>query len=254
MKTKSPAFQFYPADYLSDSNTIAFTAEQDGHYLRLLCLCWLEGSIPADPRPLLKGGATITDECLKPILRCFKANSREMIFTHPRLDKERKKQFEWRKKSSAGGKASALIKRELNNGNGASRVVEPKVNTSSSSSSSSSSSNLKSKQEKKTPVKKKSKYSFTKWDMDLSLVLFKECKNIVPSTKDPDFESWANEFRLMREVEKWNKDDIYTILCWMYQEDDFWKGQVRSPQKLRKHYETMYAKCKVNKMKRQAHY
>ena len=75
MKTKSPAFQFYPADYLSDSNTIAFTAEQDGHYLRLLCLCWLEGSIPADPRPLLKGGATITDECLKPILRCFKANS-----------------------------------------------------------------------------------------------------------------------------------------------------------------------------------
>jgi len=258
MKTKSPAFQFYPADYLSDSNTIAFTAEQDGHYLRLLCLCWLEGSIPIDPRPLLKGGATITDECLNPVLKCFRLNRKKTAMVHPRLDAERCKQIAWREKSSAGGKASALIKQELNNGNGASRVVEPKVNTSSSSSSSSSSSNLKSKQEKKTPVnkpvKKKTKYTYTDWDMDLSLVLFKECKNIVPSTKDPDFESWANEFRLMREVEKWNKDDIYTILCWMYQEDDFWKGQVRSPQKLRKHYETMYAKCKVNKMKRQAHY
>ncbi len=254
MKTKSPAFQFYPADYLSDSNTIAFTAEQDGHYLRLLCLCWLEGSIPIDPRQLLKGGATISDECLKPILRCFKANSREMIYTHPRLDKERKKQFEWRKKSSAGGKASALKKRTVSGGNGASRVVEPKGNTMSLSSSSSL--NLKSTQGNQTPVekseKKKSKYTFTKWDTDISHTLFNECKKIVPTTKDPDFENWANEFRLMREIEKWHKEDILAILSWMYNEDEFWRGQVRSPQKLRKHYEAMYAKRNAAKIGRRS--
>ena len=248
MKTKSPAFQFYPADYLSDSNTIAFTAEQDGHYLRLLCLCWLEGSIPIDPRPLLKGGATISDECLNPILRCFRLNRKKTALVHPRLDAERCKQIAWREKSSAGGKASALIKRTLNSDNGASRVVEPKVNTMSLSSSSSSSSNLKSTQGQQTVVKKKPKYSYTKWDTDLSHTLFNECKKIVPTTKEPDFECWANEFRLMREVDKWRKEDIIMILRWMYTEDDFWRGQVRSPQKLRKHYESMFAKRNTAKI------
>ena len=246
MKTKSPAFQFYPADYLSDSNTIAFTAEQDGHYLRLLCLCWLEGSIPIDPRPLLKDGATISDECLNPILRCFRINRKKTALVHPRLDAERCKQIAWREKSSAGGKASALKKRTVSGDNGASRVVEPKGNTSSSFISSSSSLNLKSTQGKK------SKYSFTEWDMNLSHTLFNECKKIVPTTKDPDFENWANEFRLMREIEKWHKEDILGIMSWMYNEDEFWRGQVRSPQKLRKHYEAMYAKRNAAKIGRRS--
>ena len=246
MKTKSPAFQFYPADYLSDSNTIAFTAEQDGHYLRLLCLCWLEGSIPIDPRPLLKDGATISDDCLNPILRCFRINRKKTALVHPRLDAERCKQIAWREKSSAGGKASALKKRTVSGGNGASRVVEPKGNTMSLSSSSSSSLNLKSTQAKK------SKYSFTEWDMNLSHTLFNECKKIVLTTKEPDFENWANEFRLMREIEKWHKEDILGIMSWMYNEDEFWRGQIRSPQKLRKHYETMYAKRNAAKIGRRS--
>ena len=250
MKTKSPAFQFYPADYLSDSNTIVFTAEQDGHYLRLLCLCWLEGSIPIDPRPLLKGGATISDECLNPILKCFRINRKKTALIHPRLDAERCKQIAWREKSSEGGKASALKKQELNSSNGASRVVKPKGNTMFMSSSSSSSS-IKSTPGKQTTVeksvKKKPKVKFSEWDMSMSVLLFDECKKIVPSTKEPDLESWANEFRLMREVEKWHQDDIYEIMCWMYQDDNFWKGQIRSPQKLRKHYEAMYAKRNVSR-------
>jgi len=228
VKTKSPAFQFYPADYLSDSNTIAFTAEQDGHYLRLLCLCWLEGSIPIDPRPLLKGGATITDECLNPVLRCFRLNRKKTALVHPRLDAERCKQIAWREKSSAGGKASALIKRTLNGGNGASRVVQPLVNTMSSSSSSSSSS------KKTTP-------EFDAWDMSMAKRLFNHCLRSVPSSKVPNYQEWANEFRLIRERDKRSKNDIYAILAWMLG-DEFWSGQIRSPQKLRKHYETMFAK------------
>ena len=228
MKTKSPAFQFYPADYLSDSNTIAFTAEQGGHYLRLLCLCWLEGSIPIDPRSLLKGGATITDECLKPVLRCFRLNRKKTALVHPRLDAERCKQIAWREKSSAGGKASALIKRTLNGGNGASRVVQPLVNTMSSSSSSSSSS-------------KNTKTEFDSWDMSMAKRLFAHCLRSVPSSKVPKYQEWANEFRLIRERDKRSKNDIYAILAWMLG-DEFWSGQIRSPQKLRKHYETMYAK------------
>ena len=247
MKTKSPAFQFYPADYLSDMNTIAFTAEQDGHYIRLLCICWLEGEIPFDMdkiRSLLKGSSTISDETLNPVLQCFKLNEKKNVIFHPRLLKEKKKQIDWAKKCSAGGKASGRTRRGLNGSKGSSSIVE--VNGNSSSSSSSSSLNLKSTQAKK------SKYSFTEWDMNLSHTLFNECKKIVPTTKDPDFENWANEFRLMREIEKWHKDDILAILSWMYNEDEFWRGQVRSPQKLRKHYETMYAKRNAAKIGRRS--
>ena len=251
MKTKSPAFQFYPADYLSDMNTIAFTAEQDGHYIRLLCICWLEGEIPFDMdkiRSLLKGSSTISDETLNPVLQCFKLNEKKNVIFHPRLLKEKKKQSDWAKKCSAGGKASGRTRRGLNGAKGSSSVVELISNTMSSSSSSSSSSSLNLKS---TQVKK-SKYSFTEWDMNLSHTLFEECKKIVPTTKEPDFENWANEFRLMREIEKWHKDDILAILGWMYNEDEFWRGQVRSPQKLRKHYDAMYAKRNAAKIGRRS--
>ena len=254
MKTKSPAFQFYPADYLSDMNTIAFTAEQDGHYIRLLCICWLEGEIPFDMdkiRSLLKGSSTISDETLNPVLQCFKLNEKKNVIFHPRLLKEKKKQSDWAKKCSAGGKASGRTRRGLNGSKGSSSIVEVNGNTMSLTSSSSSSLNLKSSQGKQTE-KKKSKYSFTKWDMDLSLLLFNECKKIVPATKEPDFENWANEFRLMREVDKYHKEHIYTILGWMYNENEFWRGQIRSPQKLRKHYEAMYAKRNSAKMGRRS--
>jgi len=231
MKTKSPAFQFYPADYLSDMNTIAFTAEQDGHYLRLLCICWLEGSIPSESnklRRLLKGGDDLDEECLQQVLDCFVQVKNKTIMSHPRLDAERCKQKLWREKSSAGGKASALIKRTLAGGNGASRVVQPKGNTMSSSSSSSSSS-------------KKTKTEFDSWDMSMAKRLFNHCLKSVPSSKVPNYQEWANEFRLMRAQDKRSKDCIYEILCWMT-DDAFWSGQIRSPAKLRKHYETMYAK------------
>jgi hypothetical protein len=245
VKTKSPAFQFYPADYLSDMNTIAFTAEQDGHYIRLLCICWLEGEIPFDMdkiRSLLKGSSTISDETLNPVLQCFKLNEKKNVIFHPRLLKEKKKQSDWAKKCSAGGKASGRTRRGLNGSEGSSSIVEVNGNSSSSSSSL----NLKSTQGKK------SKYSFTEWDMNLSHTLFEECKKIVLTTKEPDFENWANEFRLMREIEKWHKEDILAILSWMYNEDEFWRGQVRSPQKLRKHYETMYAKRNAAKIGRRS--
>ena len=71
--------------------------------------------------------------------------------------------------------------------------------------------------------------------------LFNHCLRSVPSSKVPNYQEWANEFRLIRERDKRSKNDIYAILAWMLG-DEFWAGQIRSPQKLRKHYETMFAK------------
>ena len=104
---KSPAFQFYPEAFLSDENVQLMNYEERGIYITLLSHCWLEGSIPADPGKialLLKSG--FID--LTHVLKCFEESEEDperMI--NPRLDRERTKQFEWRKKCSKGGKASA---------------------------------------------------------------------------------------------------------------------------------------------------
>lgn len=45
---KSPAFSFYPKDYMSDENVLLMSLEQRGAYVDLLCHAWLHGSIPSE--------------------------------------------------------------------------------------------------------------------------------------------------------------------------------------------------------------
>ncbi len=110
---KSPAFQFYPEAFLSDENVQLMNYEERGVYITLLSHCWLEGSIPADQGKitrLLKSGGTD----LAPILKCFiESEDDPERLINPRLDRERTKQSEWRKKCSKGGKASARTRRRV---------------------------------------------------------------------------------------------------------------------------------------------
>lgn len=55
----SPAFQFYPGDFVT--GTIHMTAEQVGAYMLLLCCQWEQGALPAD------------DASLRRIARCSKS-------------------------------------------------------------------------------------------------------------------------------------------------------------------------------------
>jgi len=129
---KSPAFQFYPKDFLSDINVASMTMEERGIYITLLSYCWLEGC--------LKGGSQVVeaicnhpenwDEIWDKVSQCF--YEKDGKFYHKRLEEERKKQEEWREKSRLGGIKSGKARRKFKGGLG---VVEPKGNTSSSSSS-----------------------------------------------------------------------------------------------------------------------
>lgn len=51
---RKPWFPFYTDDFWQDENVAAMTLEEVGLYLRLLCLQWREGSIPADPERLAR--------------------------------------------------------------------------------------------------------------------------------------------------------------------------------------------------------
>ena len=142
-----PSFQFYPNDYLGSERVALMTLEEEGCYIRLLCYCWNYGSIPSSPELLArligKGASTTLATKLIPMFEKDPNDPSKLI--HLRLQKERKKQDEWRRKSSIGGKKSAKNKK-LNR----SRVLQPPLqgcnqpngNTSSSSSSSSSKKNI----------------------------------------------------------------------------------------------------------------
>ena len=105
---KSPAFQFYPTDYLASQRVQMMTLEEEGAYIRLLAYCWKHGDIPADPEQaarLIGKGASTTLATV--VLAMFQPTGNGDRLSHDRLDAERDKQAIWRAKSSQGGKISA---------------------------------------------------------------------------------------------------------------------------------------------------
>lgn len=105
---KSPAFQWYPTDYLGSQRVAMMTLEEEGAYCRLLWYCWQHGSIPSEPplvaRLIGKGCTELIAEAILPMFEVVLSDGR---LSHDRLEQERTKQKHWRAKSSKGGKRSA---------------------------------------------------------------------------------------------------------------------------------------------------
>lgn len=102
--TKSPAFQFYPADFLSDPNQIVMTAEEAGIYIRLMAHAW-KHPLQNDMARLAKlAGVSIEvmSAAWIALSTCFEQRvSGEWI--HPRLERERRKQRLHSKKQTENG-------------------------------------------------------------------------------------------------------------------------------------------------------
>lgn len=108
---KAPAFQFYPKEFLTDGNVAGMSLHERGAYITLICLCWQEGTLPAD-RSRLANMVGLEPRFfarlwvhLKP---CFREIDGRLV--HPRLEKEREKQAEFRRRQSDKGKASAAAR------------------------------------------------------------------------------------------------------------------------------------------------
>lgn len=100
---KSPAFSFYAKDFLTGTSTMSL--QEVGAYIRLLSYQWDVGSIPVDARERAR------------ILGCAKAQERELwkkvgqkfalrddAYFNERLEEERVKQVERRRRLSDNGK------------------------------------------------------------------------------------------------------------------------------------------------------
>ena len=106
---QSPAFQFYPADWLADENVACMTAQEEGWYIRALSYCWREGSLPADPERLAiligKGADGSAMTLLSKLFMADPSNPQRLI--HKRLNSEREKQQAFRLAKQKAGKKGA---------------------------------------------------------------------------------------------------------------------------------------------------
>lgn len=163
---KSPAFQFYAAEFLADENVVLMTNQEVGCYIKLMAYCWREGSIPADTNKMARlcgEDSLAMAQLWTAISKCFvESLADDCRLVHPRLEKERSKQDEHRKERAESGKRGAekrwgakmeqshskshdSANSSANSSSNSSAIDLPMANDGSSSSSSSSNKKDKSK-------------------------------------------------------------------------------------------------------------
>ena len=93
-----------------------------------------------------------------------------------------------------------------------------------------------------TPLKKK--VMFTDEDMGLAATMYHNLLAMNESMKKPDLEKWANEFRLMREIDHRKVGGMDNFLNSLATENgmwEFWRGNILSPKSMRKNYDQVIA-------------
>ncbi|MGE7891207.1 DNA replication protein DnaD [Bacillus cereus] len=97
-----------------------------------------------------------------------------------------------------------------------------------------------------TTDKKTSRHKFETCDINGAKYLFELIKGNNHKQKEPNFESWANEFRLLRERDNRELQDIKDVIDWC-QADPFWQGNILSPKKLREKFDQLTIQMNARK-------
>ena len=82
---------------------------------------------------------------------------------------------------------------------------------------------------------------FSDRDMACAENILERVKLVAPSTRPPPLKKWADTIRLMREQDKLTHEKIWAVFAWANQ-DEFWKSNILSPDKLRKQFAQLDAK------------
>lgn len=78
-------------------------------------------------------------------------------------------------------------------------------------------------------------------DREDAVWMFGLIRIVVPSAKEPNFDTWANDVRLMREQDKRTRLEIAELFRWA-NADSFWRTNILSPDKLREKWNALEAK------------
>ena len=104
-----PAFQFYAGDFMR--TVIAWSPEQRGCYISLLCHQWTEGSIPSDEASQARicglNGGRIADALAVPLAKFDPVEGDPSRMVNRRLERVRAEQDEYRAKQADRGRIGA---------------------------------------------------------------------------------------------------------------------------------------------------
>jgi predicted phage replisome organizer len=92
--------------------------------------------------------------------------------------------------------------------------------------------------EGETTPKEKRMYEFSDIEMELSKYLFERMRQNNPEAKEPNFQTWSNQIRLMIERDNRKPEQIRNMIDWC-QNDSFWKTNILSTKKLRDKYDQL---------------
>jgi hypothetical protein len=108
------------------------------------------------------------------------------------------------------------------------------------------------KNDKEEKIKPSSSQNSNKYSEDndyyqMSIYLFNKIKtaktdvNPKLNVKEPNYQKWSNDFRLIVENDNRDKSELKRLIDWIYT-DSFWKSNIESPAKLREKYERLVVK------------
>ena len=238
MRKHSPAFQFYPNDWLASTNINLMTPAEEGAYIRLLAYMWNDPdcTLPNNIDELIRlsrlnekdrGDIRVVIKCLQP----FPNHPIEKLYNE-RLFLERKKQEEWSKKSSEGGKKGAKSRwgKGKKGYKGGYKMVKPWLQNGINQNMTLQSSTLL------TNI-----YSDTSIELELSKLLLDKILLRDPKYKLPDLQKWAKQIDLLIRIDKRDIEEVRKVIVWC-QKDDFWQNNILSAKKLREQFSQLVLK------------
>lgn len=84
-------------------------------------------------------------------------------------------------------------------------------------------------------------------EFGLSTFLFESIKKFNPAFKDPNLQNWSRQFDLLIRVDKRPIEEVKKYIIWSTSDGCWWQGKILSPDKLRKHWDTLTSQMKNDK-------
>ena len=103
--------------------------------------------------------------------------------------------------------------------------------------------------ENKKQRQKSSKFEKTTTeDKKTANLIWQAVDSLSPNSKPPNLEEWADTIRLMRERDKRTIEEITSVFLWAHNHN-FWRQNIRSPEKLRKQFDNLNSRMISEKSK-----
>jgi len=90
------------------------------------------------------------------------------------------------------------------------------------------------------------KPKFTQDHLNFAQYMFDCIRELNPNQRQANIESWANDLRLITDIDKRSYEDVSKVWEWV-RKDPFWQSNILSPKKLRKQFDQLVIKMKFSK-------